>query len=402
MRQWPDMKSVAILGSTGSIGVNSLEVLRLHPQRYRPFLLTANNNVEKLARQVTTFEPDHALVADIEALPLLRDTLQALGYKGRTQLHCGMDAAGALLGESELDLVVAGIVGAAGLRPTLAAADAGKRILLANKEVLVCAGKLFMHRAQLAGAEILPLDSEHNAIFQCWPNALSPDNSGVRRILLTASGGPFRGFSADQLRGVTAEQACSHPNWSMGKKISIDSASLMNKGLELIEACTLFALPQQQIEVLVHPQSIVHSLVEYLDGSQLAQLSSPDMRTPIAHALAWPERIESGVPWLDLIQARNLSFEPVDDKTFRCLALARQACATGGSASLYLNSANEIAVEGFLQGKIRFTSIGDVVENTLQFATSAEPETLEQVIELDCEARALARQQIAGLSAAYE
>lgn len=381
------MNRVAILGSTGSIGVSTLEVMALHPDRYRPWMLSANRNVERLAAQIARFEPDHAVICDETAFDSLKAALAARGYRGKTRLHAGLQSAEALVVASEVDTLVAAIVGAAGLRPTLAAVRSGKRILLANKEVLVCAGGLFMQALKQAEAVLLPLDSEHNAIFQCWPDAMQPQNAGIRQIWLTASGGPFRGLKPDALAAVTPDQACKHPNWSMGRKISVDSATMMNKGLELIEACWLFDLRPEQIEVLVHPQSIVHSLVEYLDGSQLAQLSSPDMRTPIAHALAWPNRIDSGVKRLDLKQLHQLTFEGVDEGVFRCLGLARQAFEQGGSAALVLNAANEVAVDAFLQQRIGFLQIAEVVEKSLEYGSDREPEALEQVIELDRMAR---------------
>ncbi|HEX4388126.1 MAG TPA: 1-deoxy-D-xylulose-5-phosphate reductoisomerase, partial [Steroidobacteraceae bacterium] len=342
------MIGVAVLGSTGSIGESTLDVLARHPQRFRLVALAANTNAAKLARQVLAFRPAYAALADEAAAVELRRLLGDAAPG--TRVLAGAAALEEMAAASEVDCVMAAIVGAAGLRSTLAAARAGKRLLLANKESLVMAGPLLIDAAKCAGATLLPIDSEHNAIFQCLPSGTTPGVAppGLKRVLLTASGGPFRDTPREALDAVTPEAACAHPNWVMGRKISVDSATLMNKGLELIEACVLFGLQPEQIQILVHPQSIVHSMVEYVDGSVLAQLGAPDMRTPIAHALAWPERIDSGVESLDLLRAGRLDFRAPDLEKFRCLALAQAAACAGGLHPVLLNAANEIAVQAFL------------------------------------------------------
>ncbi len=391
------MIRLAVLGSTGSIGVSTLDVVARHPDRFEVRALSAHRNVECLVEQCLRFAPRYAALADPAGVPRLKAALRAAGAS--TEVVQGDDALVQLAALSEVDCVVAGIVGAAGLLSTLAAAQAGKRILLANKEVLVMAGELFMRAVSANGALLLPLDSEHNAIFQCLPADFAEqdlDRVGARRILLTASGGPFRTTPPAQLAHVTPEQACAHPNWVMGRKISVDSATMMNKGLELIEACFLFRTEPQRVDVVIHPQSIVHSMVEYADGSVLAQLGNPDMRTPIAHALAWPQRIEAGVQSLDLCSiAGGLQFEPPDLERFPCLRLAYQAAAAGGSACATLNAANEIAVEAFLDRRLAFTAIAEVVEQTLQQQPLAAADSLEAVLAVDAQARAYAAKLIA-------
>ena len=384
------MINICLLGATGSIGQNALDVLRLHPSKFRLRSITANTDVEGLVAQIAEFEPDTAVIADSSLENKLWERVSSEVPQSKVKILSGQDSLSKVASDEQVHTVVAAIVGAAGLLPTLSAVRAGKRILLANKEVLVCAGKLFMSEVKASGAELLPLDSEHNAIFQCMQqNQLSYEevevnkSPDIRRILLTASGGPFRGYNRESLEEVTPEQAFAHPNWEMGRKISVDSATLMNKGLELIEACWLFDVPPSKVEILVHPQSIIHSLVEYDDGSQLAQLGTPDMKTPIAHALGFPERLISGANFLDLTKTPALTFEEADSETFDCLSLAIYAAERGGSYPLFLNAANEVAVQAFIEGKIKITQIADLVKNTLQFATENEPVSIDEVIELD-------------------
>jgi 1-deoxy-D-xylulose-5-phosphate reductoisomerase len=358
------MHNVAVLGATGSIGGNTLDVIARHPDRFRATVLTAHRNVEALAALCVQHRPQLAVIADPALEAELSRRLAAAGV--RCEVASGHAALTAAASSNLCDTVVAAIVGAAGLDSTLAAAHAGKRLLLANKESIVMAGPLLLEAVAHGGGALIPIDSEHNAIFQCLPGG-RPDlrQSGVRRLILTASGGPFRGRTRAQLADITPEQACKHPNWVMGRKISVDSATLMNKGLEVIEAHHLFGAPADVIDVVVHPQSLIHSMVEYLDGSVLAQLGNPDMRTAIAHALAWPERVEAGVAPLNLAACAPLQFEPPDLATFRCLALAFQALRAGGDAPAVLNAANEIAVAAFLAGALPFLSIADVVETVL-------------------------------------
>ena len=358
------MHKVAVLGATGSIGGSTLDVIARHPQRFRATVLTAYRQVEALVELCVKHRPELAVIADPALEAELVRRLAAAGV--RCDVASGHAALTAAASGNLCDTVVAAIVGAAGLESTLAAARAGKRLLLANKESIVMAGPLLLEAVAAGGGALIPVDSEHNAIFQCLPGG-RPDltRGGVRRLILTASGGPFRGRRRAELSDITPDQACKHPNWVMGRKISVDSATLMNKGLEVIEAHHLFAAPADAIEVVVHPQSLVHSMVEYVDGSVLAQLGNPDMRTAIAHALAWPERIESGVTSLDLTSCAPLQFEPPDLVTFRCLALAFQALRAGGDAPAVLNAANEVAVEAFLAGALPFLSIADVVESVL-------------------------------------
>ncbi len=381
-------RGVAVLGSTGSIGVSTLDVIARHPQRFRVTALSAYAQVDRLFEQCSRVRPRHVVMVDEQAAAQMRRRLAVAGLS--TKVHAGAAALTEIVRERDVDIVMAAIVGAAGLLPTLAAVRAGKRVLLANKEPLVMSGSILIREAQRAGAELLPIDSEHNAIFQCMPAGYAPgaNHGAVRRILLTCSGGPFRTTTAAELAHVTPEQACAHPKWVMGRKISVDSATLMNKGLELIEACRLFGVTPQQVEILIHRQSVVHSLVEYADGSVLAQLGNPDMRTPIAHALAWPERIESGVKSLDLIEIGRLDFEPPDLERFPCLRLAHQAALAGGTAPAILNAANEVAVASFLARGIRFNHIPAVIERTLTEIHHHADSELELVLADDARARA--------------
>ena len=388
------MMGVAVLGSTGSIGESTLDVLARHPDRFKLVALGAHRSVAKLAAQVLRFRPPYAVLADESAAQELRRTLG--GQVPGTRVLAGAEGLVEIATLRETDCVMAAIVGAAGLRSTLAAARAGKRLLLANKESLVMAGPLLMSAVRSGGATLLPIDSEHNAIFQCMPRQARTGETppGVRRILLTASGGPFRDTPREALENVTPEAACAHPNWVMGRKISVDSATLMNKGLELIEACFLFGLPPAQVDIVVHPQSIVHSMVEYLDGSVLAQLGSPDMRTPIAHALAWPERIPSGVDFLDLIRASRLDFRAPDVDKFRCLALAQAAARAGGLHPAVLNAANEVAVQAFLERRLNFIGIAAVIEAVITKTTGGTIGVLDDVLAADALARQLAHEQL--------
>ncbi len=389
------MTGLTVLGSTGSIGVSTLDVVARHPDRYRVVALTANRDVQGLLQQCQRFRPQYAVMADLASARELRRQLRDGGID--TQVLEGMEGLQTVASLEQVDQVMAAIVGAAGLLPALAAAQAGKRILLANKEALVVAGGLFMEEVARHGAHILPIDSEHNAVFQCLPADFPRglDTVGVRRILLTASGGPFRSATPGQLASVTPEQACAHPNWQMGRKISVDSATMMNKGLEVIEACWLFHTTPDRIDVVLHPQSVIHSMVEYEDGSVLAQLGNPDMRTPIAHALAWPERIDSGVSSLDLFQVARLDFEAPDAQRFPCLRLAYEAIGRGDSAPAMLNAANEMAVAAFLEGRLGFIDIPRIIGETLSGMAIEPVSSLEQVLEVDRQARLRAEQNIA-------
>ncbi len=382
------LREVAVLGATGSIGTSALDVIARHPGRLHANVLAAGSNVVALLALCRTHKPRHAVIAEASALPALRDGLRQAGLD--TEAHTGDEALQALVASDACDTVVAAIVGAAGLPSTLAAAHAGKRLLLANKESLVLAGELLMRTAREAGAVIVPIDSEHNAIFQCLQNACLPDaaaRDGLRRIILTASGGPFRGRTRAQLADVTPAQAVAHPKWDMGPKISVDSATLMNKGLEVIEAHHLFGVPGNRIDVVVHPQSLVHSLVEFVDGSTMAQLGLPDMRTALAVGLGWPQRIESGVAGLDLLQHGRLEFEPPDMDAFPCLRLAFDALAAGGTAPAVLSAANEIAVSAFLKGKVAFLSIPSLVEDTLTALPAIPAGSLAILLDADAQAR---------------
>jgi 1-deoxy-D-xylulose-5-phosphate reductoisomerase len=388
-------QKLVVLGATGSIGVNTLDVVARHPDRFEVLALSAQNKVDSLAEQCGRFQPRFAVVGSDEAATRLEGLLRQSGT-GTTVLS-GVEALERIASLPEADTVMAAIVGAAGLRPALAAARAGKKILLANKEALVMAGPIFMNEVQRNGAVLLPIDSEHNAIYQSLPRDYSSnlENSGVRRILLTASGGPFRQKPLGELEQVTPDQACAHPNWVMGQKISVDSATMMNKGLEVIEAHWLFNVRPDRIEVVIHPQSVIHSMVEYADGSVIAQLGNPDMRTPIAYALAYPDRIEAGVEPLDLCRIGALNFERPDFKRFPCLRLAYEALARGGNAPAVLNAANEIAVEAFLGGSLAFTRIPEVIEQTLASIAWEEVATLEDVLAADTVAREAARRHAA-------
>ena len=381
------MKQITILGATGSIGISTLDVIDRHSRAYNIFALTGNKKIPLLAEQCAKFNPKYAVVMDAEAARELVNLLTQNHVS--TEVLVGTDALASVSSHEDVDIVMAAIVGSAGLIPTLAAANAGKKVLLANKESLVMAGNLLMQAVDKSGATLLPIDSEHNAIFQCLPRDIKNlSKGGVSKLLLSASGGPFRGWSLGEMDEVTREQACAHPNWSMGKKISVDSATLMNKGLELIEACWLFDVPHDQIDIVVHPQSIIHSLVQYVDGSVLAQLGNPDMRTPIAHALAWPKRINSGVSDLNLAEIAKLDFEEPDLVNFPCLGLAYEAARLGLDAPVVLNASNEVAVQAFLDGRIGFTQIAEVVADTMARAIFKEPDSLSGVQESDKEARA--------------
>ncbi len=392
MSQW-----LTILGSTGSIGCSTLDVVRRHPDRYRVYALTAARRAEDMLAQIAEFSPRFAVMTDAEAAESVR---AGLPFNATTQVLAGADALIDVASAAEVDQVMAAIVGAAGLLPTLAAAEAGKRVLLANKESLVMAGPLFMEAIRRGGAELLPIDSEHNAIFQSMPADYAGDLSekGIRKILLTASGGPFRGRTSEALKDVTPSQAVAHPNWSMGAKISVDSATLMNKGLELIEACFLFNCQADDVQVVVHPESVIHSMVQYCDGSVLAQLGQPDMRTPIAYGMAWPERIEAGVASLDLFEIARLNFAAADEETFPCLGLAKQAFAAGGTMPAVLNAANEVAVDAFLQEQIPFNDIPTLIARVMSEHHPVAADDIETILSADAWARSRARETIAEVS----
>ncbi|BCB72695.1 MULTISPECIES: 1-deoxy-D-xylulose-5-phosphate reductoisomerase [Halomonadaceae] len=393
------VQSVTVLGATGSIGKSTLDVIARHPERYRVYALTAHTSKEALLDQCKAHSPRFAVLDDVADAQWLQQALRQAG--SNTVALAGEDALCEVAQAPEVDTVMAAIVGAAGLLPSLAAAEAGKRVLLANKEALVMSGALFMDAVARSGATLLPIDSEHNAIYQCLPSEHRGGlaKHGVRQLLLTASGGPFRGWSAADIANVTPEQACAHPNWSMGRKISVDSATLMNKGLELIEACWLFDATPEQIQVVVHPQSVIHSMAAYNDGSVIAQLGNPDMRTPIAYGLAWPERIDAGVETLDLFQVARLDFEAPDETRFPCLRLAREAMQAGGAAPAVLNAANEVAVEAFLAGNIAFGAIPDVVAKVMALPYPGQADSLERVLAADRWAREQAAHTIRQLTA---
>ena len=389
------MQKITILGSTGTIGLQTLDVIARHANLYEVYALAANSNVEVMLAQCLQFKPKIAVLLNEKSALDLREKLKATA--SQTTVLSGMAGLEQVSSDAEVDIVMAAIVGAAGLKPAMAAAHAGKRILLANKETLVMAGSLFMQAVKAGGAILLPIDSEHNAIFQVMPpQQLSHlSDSGIRKILLTASGGPFRRYTQAQLEAVTPALALKHPNWVMGAKITIDSATLMNKGLEVIEAHWLFNAKPEQIEVIVHPQSVIHSMVEYIDGSVLAQLGNPDMRTPIAYALAYPNRIDSGVASLNLLEIAKLEFEAPDTKRFPCLQLAYDALALGGTAPAILNAVNEVAVESFLNNQIHFLSIPVLIEKALNAIQSEPVSSLQQLLAIDAEARHFAQNQIA-------
>jgi len=390
-------QSVAILGATGSIGVSALDVIARHPRQYRVAGLSAHANIDALRRQCARFQPDLAVMADAAAARRLADELEG----APTRVLGGGDALAELAAAA--DIVVCGIVGAAGLASTLAAVRAGKKVLIANKEPLVMLGGLILREARSAGATVLPIDSEHNAIFQCVAAAAGPGTgdgvalpgarpAGLARIILTGSGGPFRRLPLGEFRGVTPAQACAHPNWDMGPKVSVDSATMMNKGLELIEACALFAVDESEVDIVVHPQSVVHSLVEFADRSVLAQLGPPDMRVAIAHALGWPQRIASGARRLSLTDCARLDFEPPDHRRFPCIGLARQAARAGGAMPAAMNAANEVAVDAFLRGQLRFDRIAATVESSMARAAAGRECTLEDALAADAQARRQCRE----------
>lgn len=391
------MRLISVLGSTGSIGVNTLDVIARHPDQFQVFGLAANKSVDAMLAQCLAHQPQFAVMMSERAA----DELQAkMPPQCSTQVMHGERGLEHIATAESVNAVMAAIVGSAGLRSTLAAARAGKVLLLANKESLVMGGHLLMQAVRDCGATLLPIDSEHNAIFQCMPvnDDAVPSHKGVSKVLLTASGGPFRTWSTQQMRDAVPDQACAHPNWSMGRKISVDSASLMNKGLEFIEACWIFDLPADMVEVVVHPQSIIHSMVQYLDGSVLAQLGNPDMRTPIAYGLGWPDRLASGVAPLDLVATGRLDFEAPDESRFPCLRLAREAVVVGGTAMASCNAANEVAVAAFLDENIRFTDIPRVVEQTLEQVAVVEPQSLSVVEQADLDARHAAQEIIERLN----
>ncbi|MEY4843029.1 MAG: 1-deoxy-D-xylulose 5-phosphate reductoisomerase [Pseudomonadota bacterium] len=384
------MEKIVILGSTGSIGCNALEVIKLHKEKYKVFALTANKNVDLLTQQCVDFEPEFVIALNQDANQQLKKNLLALNIK--TIVLDDEKSLDWLASHKDTATVISAIVGAAGLMPTMAAANSGKKILLANKETLVMAGELFVKAVKKSNAILIPIDSEHNAILQVLPQSkkMNYKSNGIRKILLTASGGPFRTFSKEELKHVTPKEALKHPNWLMGKKITIDSATMMNKGLEIIEACWLFDIPACDIEVVIHPQSIIHSLVEYIDGSTLAQMGNPDMRTPIAYALSHPERIESGVSGLDLIKTKRLDFEAPDLDKFPCLGLAYKALLMGQSAPTILNAANEVAVDAFLVESITFNQIAELIEFCMSTMKPQPLDSIETVLEVDSKTRQLA------------
>jgi 1-deoxy-D-xylulose-5-phosphate reductoisomerase len=396
------MQGITILGATGSIGVSTLDVIARHPERYSVYALSAHSRVEELAAQCKQFRPARAVVGSAAAADQLAALLRAMGLD--TQVEWGEAALCAIASAPETDAVMAAIVGAAGLAPTLAAARAGKKVLLANKEALVMSGQLFMDAVQDSGATLLPIDSEHNAIFQCLPARYGrvPAAAGVTKILLTASGGPFLKRAVETLEHVTPDEACKHPKWVMGRKISVDSATMMNKGLEVIEAHWLFGASADQIEVVIHPQSVVHSMVSYNDGSVLAELGNPDMRTPIAHALAYPERVASGVAQLDLTQVGTLQFEKPDFTRFPCLALAYDALRAGGTAPALLNAANEVAVQAFLDQRIGFRQIDRVIAAVMDKLPHGAATSIEAVMAQDAAARRAAEELVSTLGSGTE
>ncbi len=398
-------QGICILGSTGTIGINTLDVIRRHPQRFKVIALTANRQIKRMLQQCEEWRPEIVVMSDEGAATELRQLLSQRSYS--VKVLAGKSGLTEVVQRAEVDAVMAAIVGAVGLLPTLAAVKAGKRVLIANKEPLVMLGQVFIEEAKRSGAVLLPIDSEHNAIFQCLPAAVQQATAesvehelsdyGVRRLLLTASGGPFLNLDPLDFASVTPEQACTHPNWVMGRKISVDSATMMNKGLELIEACALFSTGPDQIHIVVHTQSVIHSMVEYTDGSLLAQLGNPDMRTPIAHALAWPERIDAGVERLDLLQIAALEFQAPDMLKFPALSLARIAAETGGTLPAILNAGNEVAVQAFLDGEIRFDQIIQLVEETMEAVDYELDQVLENVLAADQRARDFAVNRLAAM-----
>ncbi len=392
------MKGICILGATGSIGVSTLDVVSRHPDKYKVVALTANTNIDVLYEQCLSFKPEYAVVVNEAKAEEFKQKLADANFT-QTQVLSGAKALEKVASLDNVDSVMAAIVGAAGLLPTLAAAKAGKTVLLANKEALVMSGDIFMQAIAESGAILLPIDSEHNAIFQCMPAEYQAGQSAkqARRILLTASGGPFRETPVEQLHDVTPEQAVAHPKWDMGRKISVDSATMMNKGLELIEACLLFNMPPEAIQVVIHKQSIIHSMVDYVDGSVLAQMGNPDMRTPIAHAMAYPERFDSGVTPLDIFEVAHMDFEKPNLERFPCLRLAQEAITAGGIMPTILNAANECAVEAFLNEKVAFTDIAMIIEKTMAEFNPDNANSLDIVLDADNKARQVAENIIAGL-----
>lgn len=388
------IRGITILGSTGSIGLSTLDVVARHPEHFEVIALTANSQVERLFEQCQSYRPKYAVMANADAAEQLQNKFDASGSE--TEVLSGVEGLERVASLDEVDDVMAAIVGAAGLRPSIAAARAGKRILLANKEALVMAGDLFMAEVKAHDAILLPIDSEHNAIFQCMPKnyATGLTEVGVAHILLTASGGPFLDRDIATLESVTPEEAVAHPNWSMGRKISVDSATMMNKGLEVIEACWLFGASAEQIQVVIHPQSVIHSMVQYIDGSVLAQLGNPDMRTPIAHALGYPQRIESGVAHLNIFDIARFDFKEPDMQRFPCLRLAYEALSAGGTAPAILNAANELAVEAFLEGRLGFMEISTIVEKSLEQLAVSPVTDLGALLRVDAEARDVAKELI--------
>lgn len=393
------MKGICILGATGSIGVSTLDVVARHPHLYKVVALTANNNIEALFEQCLQHHPEFVVVVDVDKAASFRKKIDNSEVSGIKVLS-GTVALEQVATLENVDSVMAAIVGAAGLLPSLAAAKAGKTVLLANKEALVMSGDIFIQAVTDSGAQLLPIDSEHNAIFQCMPAGYITGGKPkqVRRILLTASGGPFRQMPIADMANVTPEQAVAHPNWDMGKKISVDSATMMNKGLEMIEACLLFNMKPEQIQVVIHPQSVIHSMVDYVDGTVLAQMGNPDMRIPIAHALAWPDRFESGAEALNIFNVRQMDFEEPNLDRFPCLRLAYKAIAAGGTLPAILNAANEIAVDAFLNRKIRFTDIPVVIERCMDSVEARTADSLEIILDVDKNARALSNQIIEGFT----
>ncbi|MBS0299828.1 MAG: 1-deoxy-D-xylulose-5-phosphate reductoisomerase [Proteobacteria bacterium] len=391
------IRQITILGSTGSIGDSTLDVIARHPDRFQAFALTANKNVEKMLSQCQRFQPRYAVMLDADCAEQLAHAVQTAGID--TEVLAGIESLEKVASLPEVDAVMAAIVGAAGIRPTFAAARTGKLVLLANKETLVMAGRIFMDMVKQHNATLLPIDSEHNAIYQSLPHHFNGNlaAAGISRILLTASGGPFRRAPLESLASVTPEQACAHPNWDMGQKISVDSATMMNKGLEVIEAHWLFEAAPEKIQVVIHPQSVIHSMVAYVDGSVIAQLGNPDMRTPIAHAMGYPDRIASGVSALDMFKVARLDFEEPDFKKFPCLGLAYQALSAGGNMPAVLNAANEIAVESFLKRRMPFTAIPVMIEHVMKTVQQEELTTLDDVLRTDAQARDAARNWLVNL-----
>ncbi|MCK4840792.1 MAG: 1-deoxy-D-xylulose-5-phosphate reductoisomerase [Methylococcales bacterium] len=393
------MKGICILGATGSIGVSTLDVVSRHSEQYKVIALTANTNINALYEQCIVHKPEYAVVVNEDKAELFKDKIKDSEIAGMNVMS-GSKALEFVSTLDNVDSVMAAIVGAAGLLPSLAAAKAGKDVLLANKEALVMSGDIFMQAVRDAGAKLLPIDSEHNAIFQCMPAAYTAGDEAkqVRRILLTASGGPFRETPIEQLHNVTVEQAVAHPKWDMGRKISVDSATMMNKGLELIEACLLFNMLPDDIQVVIHKQSIIHSMVDYVDGSVLAQMGNPDMRIPIAHAMAWPERFDSGVEPLNIFDVRQMDFEQPSLERFPCLRLAYEAIKAGGIMPTVLNAANEIAVDEFLNERVKFTDIPVIIENSMAKFSADKADTLEVILQVDQQAREQAYKIIKDMS----